>query len=305
LGRAMADGPDHLFPVRNNFFLGNYQAAVNAVMSGVTVDNDSQAIERDVLLYRSYIAMGNYGLVLAEIADDAPTALQAVKLLATYKSNPDGKEMVMLTLKEWTNDPNTMNNPTLLLIAGIIFTCEGKLEDAIRNTHSGTTLEMLAMNVDIYIKMNRHDLAERESKLMQQMDDDATLTQLAAAWVSLAIGGKRMEEANSIFQDMSEKYDTGKTPLILNGMAVSLMAMNQYDEAERVLLESLGKSSNDAQTLENLIVCSSHLRKPAEVINRYLSQLKMAAPTCELISERTAWEAAFDRIASSYTPAQA
>ena len=143
----MADGPDHLFPVRNNFFLGNYQAAVNAVMSGVTVDNDSQAIERDVLLYRSYIAMGNYGLVLAEIADDAPTALQAVKLLATYKSNPvhfapsdcstapmtpsltgpyeqDGKEMVMLTLKEWTNDPNTMNNPTLLLIAGIIFTCE-------------------------------------------------------------------------------------------------------------------------------------------------------------------------------------
>ena len=36
----------------------------------------------------------------------------------------DGKEMVMLTLKEWTNDPNTMNNPTLLLIAGIIFTCE-------------------------------------------------------------------------------------------------------------------------------------------------------------------------------------
>ena len=109
---------------------------------------------------------------------------------------------------------------------------QGKLEDAIRNTHSGTTLEMsvhrtrthaqtranvhahmrshkvppmqslrkhaciqawtcmdrLAMNVDIYIKMNRHDLAERESKLMQQMDDDATLTQLAAAWVSLAIG---------------------------------------------------------------------------------------------------------------------
>jgi coatomer protein complex subunit epsilon len=298
----MADGPDHLFPVRNNFFLGNYQAAVNAVMSGVTVDNDSQAIERDVLLYRSYIALGNYGLVLAEIADDAPTALQAVKLLATYKSNPDGKEMVLLTLKEWTNDPNTMNNPTLLLIAGMIFTCEGKLEDAIRNTHSGTTLEMLAMNVDIYIKMNRMDLAERESKLMQQMDDDATLTQLASAWVSLAIGGKRMEEANSIFQDMSEKYDTGKTPMILNGMAVALMAMGQYDEAERVLLESLGKSSNDVQTLENLIVCTSHLRKPVEVINRYVSQLKMASPNCELIAERTMWESTFDRVAASYQP---
>jgi coatomer protein complex subunit epsilon len=80
--------PDHLFPVRNNFYLGNYQAAVNAVMSGVQTDNDAQSIERDVLLYRSYIALGNYGLVLAEIKHDAPTALQAVKLLATYKSDP-------------------------------------------------------------------------------------------------------------------------------------------------------------------------------------------------------------------------
>jgi coatomer protein complex subunit epsilon len=80
--------PDHLFPVRNAFYLGNYQAAVNAVMSGVQTDNDAQSIERDVLLYRSYIALGNYGLVLAEIKHNAPTALQAVKLLATYKSDP-------------------------------------------------------------------------------------------------------------------------------------------------------------------------------------------------------------------------
>ena len=36
----------------------------------------------------------------------------------------DGKEVVMLTLKEWTNDPNTMNNPTLLAIAGLIYQCE-------------------------------------------------------------------------------------------------------------------------------------------------------------------------------------
>jgi hypothetical protein len=32
--------------------------------------------------------------------------------------------MVILTLKEWTNDPNTMNNPTLLAIAGLIYQCE-------------------------------------------------------------------------------------------------------------------------------------------------------------------------------------
>ena len=39
-------------------------------------------------IYRSYIALGQYDIVQDEIKEDAQTALQAVKLLATYKSKP-------------------------------------------------------------------------------------------------------------------------------------------------------------------------------------------------------------------------
>ena len=48
-----------------------------------------------------------------------------------------------------------------------------------------------ALNVQIFIKMHRSDFAEKQLRIMQQLDEDHTLTQLANAWLDLAVVKKK------------------------------------------------------------------------------------------------------------------
>eukprot|EP00252_Welwitschia_mirabilis_P012566 TRINITY_DN276_c0_g2_i1.p1 TRINITY_DN276_c0_g2~~TRINITY_DN276_c0_g2_i1.p1 ORF type:complete len:253 (-),score=44.80 TRINITY_DN276_c0_g2_i1:229-987(-) len=248
-------GPDALFMLRNNFYLGAYQAAINE--SNVRGLSEEESIERDCIVYRSYIALCSFQLVIDEISDSAPTALQAVKLLATYLKGPSHKENALSSLKEWLSDVAISNNPVLRLIAGIIYMHEQDYTEALKHTHMGGTLELHALNVHIYLKMHRSDHAEKQLKIMQQIDEDHTLTQLANAWLNLAVGGSKIQEAYLIFQDFCDNYQP--TVTILNGKAISCMHMERFEEAETILLEALNKDAKDAETLANLIVCSLHL----------------------------------------------
>ncbi|XP_015168655.1 coatomer subunit epsilon-1-like isoform X1 [Solanum tuberosum] len=282
-------GPDPLFGLRNNFYIGAYQAAINN--SDVPNLSADDAVERDTLVYRSYIALGSYQLVINEIDDSAATPLQAVKLLALYLSSPDNKqETVITSLHELLGDSAIGNNPILRLIAGIVFMHEQDYNEALKHTNAGGTMELHALNVQIFIKMHRSDYAEKQLRIMQQADEDHTLTQLANAWLNLAVGGSKIQEAYLIFQDFSEKNQM--TSPILNGKAVCCMHMGNFDEAETLLLEALNKDTKDSETLANLVVCSLHLGKP---YTRYLSQLKISHPDHMLVGRAASAEEIFDR----------
>jgi coatomer protein complex subunit epsilon len=74
----MAD-TDILFDVRNNFLLGNYQGCINEA-NNVKPRSDRDKVERDAYVYRSYIAQGNYQIVLDEVEANAHPSLQAIKV---------------------------------------------------------------------------------------------------------------------------------------------------------------------------------------------------------------------------------
>ena len=70
------------------------------------------------------------------------------------------------------------------LVSAQIYLEDGNYKEALKLVHDGDTLEMMALCVNIYLAMNRIDLAEKQLKAMQEFDDDDTETQLCLAWVT-------------------------------------------------------------------------------------------------------------------------
>jgi len=184
---------DELFELRNNFYLGNYTAAVNEAnklkLSG------EKAVEKDVFLFRSLLAQKQYSVVLEEIGSSAPTPLQAVKCYAQYLSTKSAEK----SLKTLDNQIQSLapENWVSPIMSAAIYLQEERYEDALRTLQLTDHIEGLAMQIQIYIMIERIDLAK---KLLPKMDEDATVTELAKAWTNIALGGDKAQEAYYIFQ---------------------------------------------------------------------------------------------------------
>jgi coatomer protein complex subunit epsilon len=301
----MADN-DQLFELRNLFLVGSYQAAIN---EGLSLDklSESQRLERDSLIYRAYIAKGDLNTPLQEIRDNAPPMLLAIRQLAKYLSDVNQKESVMTTIKQLLASPSHPHADTVQLVAALIYFHEQNYDEVFRTLHQSSSLESRALLVQAYLRIDRVDLAQKELGTMQQIDEDATATQLATAWVDLSLGGEKLEEAFFIFSELVEKWNP--TPLLLNGIAAThLHKLDKPDEAkhaEKALLQALEKNPNDTETLVNLVCCSQHLGKSKDIVNRYISQIKGRAPNHPWVREIELLEGSFDRHAGRFAPAKA
>lgn len=291
-------GVDQLFDIRAAFLTGNYQQCINDAPK-LSVGPELKT-ERDVLMYRAYIAQRKFGVVLDEVRPSSSPELRAVRTFAEYLSNESRRDAIVKELDSQMSGNVDLSNSTYLLMAASIYFHEQNYDSALRTLHQSDNLECIALMVQTLLKIDRVDLAKKELKRMQDLDEDNIVTQLAQAWFNLSVGGDKFQDAFYIFQEMSDKHTS--TSLLLNGQAACYLAQGRYDDAESVLQEAMDKDSNNAETIINMILLSQHLGKAPEVSNRYISQLKDSHRSHPFVKDYLHKESEFERIAKNYAP---
>ena len=293
--------PDLLYTVKNQFWVGNFADAVREAESVRTAD-DSVRIERDFYRMRAEVELGT-GCVNASGVDDAlPTALQAVQLYAAHRNGSMPEADAVARLKAWMDDENINANPMLVVMAATVYNRLGDWRAALTALKDGTTIEQLALRVQILVQINRLDKAQVELKRMREIDDDATLTELAKGWVYCRLGSaENMEQALYAFQELGGRF--GRTAPVLNNIASCHIGLSNYEEADRCLEEAFEGDMATPETYINAIVSARHQQKPEEVVQALLDTLRAKAPTHPWVLQLDQLSEEFDRCAAEYKDA--
>lgn len=129
-----------------------------------------------------------------------------------------------------------------------------------------------ALAVQIFLKMDRLDLARKEIKKMTDVDEDAIITQLAIAWVYMAsvnnicfqkikvsstfftnlFKGEKLQDAYFTFQEQADKNVS--TSMLLNSQALCFINQAKYEEAVSLLQEALDKVKQTEKRKKKIII---------------------------------------------------
>jgi len=294
---APTEQVDELFDIKNAFYTGNYQTCINEAQK-LKISDPELSLDRDVFMYRSYLALKKFRVVLEEVGPSSKPLLKPLAMLATFMSSPGKREAIVSEVDNIMAGNVDVTNYVQLIVAATVYLGVDQPESALRVLHPSDNLECSALKIQALLAIHRPDLAKKELKVMQEKDEDATITQLSQAWTNMALGGDKIQEAYYIYQEMIDKL--GATSMLLNGQAVTFLAQGKYSEAESALNEAMEKDPNNADTLVNMIVLSQHQGKAPEVSNRYLSQLKDMDPNHSFVMKLNKKEEDFDRMVKQY-----
>jgi len=290
--------PDELYTLRAQYWLGHYALAIEEAKGVVRRPMSPQLkVEREEFLMRSQLALGQFDRVIADAqaAGDQP-ALQALGLAGQFHTvtTEEAKSAIVDQLKVLSTSSGT---PGVQLIAAQVFLEAGLTKEALQCVHLGSTMEHIALSLQVYLRIDRLDLAQKQLRQMKQADEDAILTQLGGIYCNLNLGSTGAADAMHSVNALFEQY--GPSPLLFNLMACAMMLKGSYADAEQRLQECLQEFPNNIlpDTLINMIVCSQHQQKATAP---WLAQIKSAYPLHSFCQGVDRVQAAFDREVGKY-----
>lgn len=174
-------------------------------------------------------------------------------------------------------------------------------------TNTNTTPEMLACKIQIFLKLDRLDLATRELQHLQRVaGEESVLAELCAVYIYLATGSSMAADAEHSINSLAEQY--GPSVYLLNLLAVALALQGDCVQAEAKLQECLrdfAEVQPQHETLANLVCVQtqqqqSKTQEAAAAVQQLLTTTTPSPCSVQFAANLERVTAAFDREAAKY-----
>lgn len=313
---------DVLFDVRNALTVGNFHQAVAdgstaRGMSTKAADVSAFNVEKNAVVALGQIGLGQGEAVISQLRTESHPLLVSVRawaeLMCALRDNDPMSDTVATAAEKLREDAEEVSADAVYraVFAGnaalyqhdvvgaltLVKKWLGELPRPEGALAMRRTVELHAVAVEALLRMNRPDEAANEVKRMEQVDSEAIITLLYAGIVSLHqaalhVTRQHYESAVSSFKEVQLRC--GQSVMVSNLMALAQMGLQDYEAAERSLLDALAVRSSDESTLANLAAVGAHKATTMDGVDRYIQQaagLRGSWSSTYLMKERSLDEA--------------
>jgi tetratricopeptide (TPR) repeat protein len=289
---------DELQEVRDNFYVGNFQKALQLCENAVP-SSDIAQFECDAILARCALSLGLTDKLKAMTNAESPgQRASALYHVSTKSPKEEQRSKAKDKLKEHIQEKQDLSSS---ILGANVLAFDGNFQDAVNLTTAHPTLEMQALRVFLYLMCNQFGMAEKEVKDMKGSNEDSAAYLMAKAAVDLAIGNP--EEAYLTYCDLSSKFpavdgEDGGSVLLETGKGLANMMRGMWQEALEDLQRASQLAPGDPDVLVNLCCCMTHANKKDE-FQQYYNKLEQVCPSHPCVKKTQGIKDTFARFKAS------
>ncbi|ODQ52694.1 hypothetical protein SAICODRAFT_92990 [Saitoella complicata NRRL Y-17804] len=250
---------DDLLNIRTAFHTGAYSTVIGSDLSSLTGSSRKLG---ELYIYRARLATGQDPASIAKEITTSDSASKAVKALAEYTAGATDK--ALKTIDALAASAADAADPTVQVVGATVLVRAERYEDALAllGNHENN-LEAVALLTQLYLHLNRTDLAKREVEQAKKWADDSIIIQLADSWVNMRLGGNGYSQSFYLYEELSQTPST-RTALTLTALGVAHIHLSQLEEARAAFDAALEIDEKYEDALAGLAVCRALEGKGAE-----------------------------------------
>jgi len=295
-----------LYHVKQQFILGAYKTLVQTPLPD---SSSSDYIPRILYNARAYIALNEPKSALELIPEDSENiALKAVASLARYVEATDStkaeaalEELRDLSVEIEGEDVESERDKALVrVLAATAFARAGEVEEALETLGSDTEdLEAVALIVQIYLSINRVDLAKKQFERSKRWAEDDLLLQLIESTIGLVTGKDNYSNTSSFYTEQLGNPSLS-SPHLLTARGVTRIMRGEIQDAKSDLEESLEQQKGGVETEAAYVVAAGLGALKKKEADELWLKLIADYPSHPLVQDVTQKADMFDQYASTY-----